>query len=102
MKQKYEYINYTNIRNHKIHKCATCDPGTDPGTGAKCALVRTLSIDVIKHKLCDAIKQLPQSGINVEQQADLENVRNLMFVRSLIEGFNHTAIDCIIQYITGY
>ena len=47
---------------------------------------------------------VPQSKITVEQQADIENLRNLMFVRSeksSIEGFDNTDIDCMIQYITG-
>ena len=49
--------------------------------------------------------QVPQSRITVEQQADIENLRNLMFVRSeqaFIEGFDDTEIDCLIQYITGH
>ena len=43
--------------------------------------------------------------ITVEQQADIENLRNLMFVRSeqsFIEGFDNTDIDCMIQYIIGH
>ena len=60
---------------------------------------------IFKHKLCDTIKHVPQSKITVEQQADIENLRNLMFVRSeqsFIEGFDNTDIDCMIQYITGH
>ena len=37
--------------------------------------------------------------------ADIENLRNLMFVRSeqsFIGGFDDTDIDCMIQYITGH
>ena len=37
--------------------------------------------------------------MTVEQQADLENLRNLMFVRSeqsFVEDFDHTEIDCMI------
>ena len=73
--------------------------------GAKFAFLRTLSVDILKHKLCDAIQQVPLSRITVEQQADIENLRNLMFVRSeqsFIEGFDDTDIDCMIQYITGH
>ena len=73
--------------------------------GAKLAFLRTLSVDIFKHKLCDAIMYVPQSKITVEQQADIENLRNLMFVRSeqsSIEGFDNTDIDCMIQYITGH
>ena len=58
----------------------------------------TIGVDIFKQKLCDAIKQAPQIRITVEQQADIENLRNLMFVRSeqsLIEGFDNTDIDCI-------
>ena len=32
--------------------------------------------------LSGAIKQVPQTRISVEQQADIENLRNLMLVRS--------------------
>ena len=55
--------------------------------------------------LCEAIQQVPLSKITVEQQADIENLRNLMFVRSeqsFIEGFDDAEIDCMIQYITGH
>ena len=41
----------------------------------------------------------------LEQQADIENLRNLMFVssvQSFIEGFDITEIDCMIQYLTGH
>ena len=57
--------------------------------GAKLARLRTLDVDIFKHKLCDAIQQVPQGRITVEQRADIENLRNLMFVRSeqsFIEG----------------
>ena len=50
-------------------------------------------------------KKVPLSKITVEQQADIENLRNLMFVRSeqsFIEGFDDADIDCMIQYITGH
>ena len=60
---------------------------------------------MFKHKLCEAIQQVPISKITVKQQADIENLRNLMFVRSeqsFIEGFDDTDIDCMIQYITGH
>ena len=72
--------------------------------GAKLAFLRTLGVDIFKHKLCDAIKHVSQSKITVEQQADIENLRNLMFVRSatFIEGFDNTDIDCMIQYIRGH
>ena len=52
------------------------------------------------------VKHVPQIRITVEQQADTENLRNLMFVRSeqlsFIEGFDNTEIDCMIQYITEH
>ena len=70
-----------------------------------CAFLRNLGVDIFKHNLCDAIQQVPLSKITVEQQADIENLRNLMFVRSeqsFIEGFDDTHIDCMIQYITGH
>ena len=67
--------------------------------GAKFAFLQTPSVNIFKHKLCDAIQQLPLGRITVEQQADVENLRNLMFVRSeqsFIEGFDATDIDCMI------
>ena len=72
--------------------------------GAKLVFLRTIGVDIFKQKLCDAIKHVPQIRITVEQQADIENLRNLMFVRSeqsFIEGFANTEIDCMIQSITG-
>ena len=98
------YSNNTIVRscfNHAIVNVNSC-------IGAKLVFLRTLGIDIFKHKLCDAIKHVPQSKITVEQQAveaDIENLRNLMFVRSeqsFIEGFDNTGIDCMIQYITGH
>ena len=73
--------------------------------GAKLAFLQTLGVDIFKHKLCDAIQHVPLSRITVEEQADIENLRNLMFVRSeqsFIEGFDDTDIECMIQYITGH
>ena len=73
--------------------------------GAKFAFLRSLSVDIFKHKLWEAIQQVPLSRIIVEQQADIENLRNLMFMRSeqsFIEGFDDTDIECMIQYITGH
>ena len=73
--------------------------------GVKIVFLRTIGVDIFKQKLCDSIKQVPQVRIIVEQQADIENLRNLMFVRSeqsFIEGFDNTIIDCMIQYITGH
>ena len=60
--------------------------------------LRTIGVDNFKQKLCDAIKHVPQIRItvHVEQQADIENLLNLMFVRSeqsFIEGFDNTEID---------
>ena len=52
-----------------------------------------------------AIKHVLQIRITVEQQAGIEKLRNLMFVRSeqlFIEDFDNTEIDCMIQYITGH
>ena len=72
---------------------------------AKLAFLRTFGVDVFNQKLCDAIRQVPQIRITVEQQVDIENLRNLMFVRSeqsFMEGFDHTEIDCIIHYITEH
>ena len=95
------YSNNTIVRscfNHAIVNVNSC-------IGAKLAFLRTLGVGIFKHKLCDAIKHVPQSQITVEQQADIENLRNLMFVRSeqsFIEGFDNTDIDCMIQYITGH
>ena len=89
------YSNNTIVRNcfsHAIVNVNSC-------IGAKLAFLRTLGVDIFKYKLCDAIKHVPQSKITVEQQADIENLRNLMFVRSeqsLIEGFDNTDIDCMI------
>ena len=84
--------------NHAILDANSC-------IGSKLAFLRTICVDIVKQKLCDAIKQVPQIRITVEQQADIENLRNLMFVRSeqsFIEGFDNTEIDCMIQYITGH
>ena len=85
--------------NHAIIDANSC-------FGAKLAFLRTLGIDIFKHQLCDAIKQVPQNRFTVEQKADIENLRNLMFVRSeqsFIEGFDNTEIDCMIQlYITRH
>ena len=84
--------------NHTILDANLC-------IGSKLAFLRTICVDIDKQKLCDAIKQVPQIRITVEQQADIENLRNLMFVRSeqsFIEGFDNTEIDCMIQYITGH
>ena len=76
---------------------------TNSCIGAKLAFLRTLGVDIFKQKLCDAI--VSQIKTTVEQQADIENLRNLMFVRSeqsFIVGFDNTEIDCMIQYITGH
>ena len=84
--------------NHVIVNVNSC-------IGAKLAFLRTLGVDIFKHKLCDAIKHGPQSKITVEQQAEIEKLLNLMFVRSeqsFIGGFDDTDIDCMIQYITGH
>ena len=53
--------------NHAIVDVNSC-------IGAKLAFLRTLGVDNFEHKLCDAIKQVPQSRITVEQQADIENL----------------------------
>ena len=82
--------------NHAILDTNSC-------IGAKLAFLRALGVDIYKQKLCDAI--VPQIKTTVEQQADIENLRNLMFVRSeqsFIEGFDNTEIVCMIQYITGH
>ena len=85
--------------NHAILDANSC-------IGAKLAFSLTLGVDIFKHKLCDAIKQVPQNIITVEQEADnYRELRNVMFVRSeqsFIEGFDNTEIDCMIQYITGH
>ena len=50
-----------------------------------------LGVDIFKHKLYDANNHVPQSRITVEQQADIKNLHNLMFVRteqSFTEGFD--------------
>ena len=65
------------------------------------AIVVVNSCTTIGAKQCDPIKQAPQSTskITVEQQADIENLRHLMFVRSeqsFIQGFDDTDIDCMI------
>ena len=43
--------------------------------------LQTTGVNIFKQKLSDAIKQVPQIRITVEQQADIENLHNLMFVR---------------------
>ena len=86
--------------NHAIVNVNSCRP-----IGAKLAFLRTPGVDIFKHKLCNAIKHVPQSKLIVEQQADIENLCNLMFMRSeqsFIEGFDNTDIDCMIHYITGH
>ena len=72
---------------------------------AKLVFLRTTGVDIFKQTLCDAIEQVPQIRITVEQQADIEKLGNLVFVRSeqsFIEGFDHTEIDCMIQYTTEH
>ena len=79
--------------NHAILGANSC-------IGAKLAFLRTLGVDIFKQKLCDAIKQVPQIKTTAEQQANIENLRNLMFVRSeksFIEGFDNTENICMIQ-----
>ena len=86
------------IEKHAIVNVNSC-------IGAKLAFLRTLGVDIFKHKLCDAIKHVPQSKITVEQQADIGNLGILMFARSeqsFIEGIDITDIDCMIQYIIGH
>ena len=42
-------------------------------------------------------REVSQIRITVEQQADIENLRNLMFARSeqsFFEGFDNIEIDC--------
>ena len=83
--------------NHAIVDVNSC-------IGAKFAFVRSFGVDIFKHTLCEAIQQVPLIKITVEQQADIKNLRNLMFVRSeqsFIKGFDDADIDCMIQYITG-
>ena len=56
------YSNNTIVRscfNHAIVNVNLC-------IGAKFAFLRTLGVDIFKHKLCDAIKHVPQSKITVE------------------------------------
>ena len=95
------YSNNTIVRScfhHAIVNVNSC-------IGAKLAFLRSLGVDIFKHTLCEAIQQVPLSRITVEQQADIENLRTLMSVRSeqsFIEGFDNTDIDCMIQYITGH
>ena len=48
--------------NHAIVDVNSC-------IGAKLAFLRILGVDIFKHKLCDAIKQVSQSRITVEQHA---------------------------------
>ena len=84
--------------NHAIVDVNSC-------IDAKFAFLQSLGVDIFKYTLCEAIQQVPLSKITVEQQADFENLRNLMFVRSeqsFIEGFDDVDIDCKIQYITGH
>ena len=62
-------------------------------------------IKCTKYILYIYIKHVPQIRITVELPADIENSRNLMFVRSeqsFIEGFDHTEVDGMMQYITGH
>ena len=77
----------------------------NPCIGAKLAFLRTIGVDFLKQKLRDVIKHVPQIKITVEQQADIENLPNIMFLRSeqsFIEGFDNIVIDCMIQYIAGH
>ena len=71
--------------NHAIVNVNSC-------IGAKLVFLQTLGVDIFKHKSCDAIKQVPQSRITVEQQADIENLRNLMFMGSE----NFVCLHCIL------
>ena len=84
--------------NHAILDANSC-------IGAKLAFLWTIGVDIVKQMLCDAIRQFPQIKITVEQQADIEKLRDLTFVRSeqsFIEGFDNSEIDCMIQYIIGH
>ena len=84
-----------NCFNHAILHANSC-------IGAKLAFLRTTGVDIFKQKLCDAIKQVPQIRITVEQQADIENLPltgKIMFMRSehsFIEGFYNTETHCMI------
>ena len=63
--------------------------------GTKLAFLLITGVDIFKEKLCDAIKNVPHIKITVEQQADIENLCNLMFVRSeqsFTESFDNTEI----------
>ena len=79
--------------NHAILDANSC-------IGAKLVFLRTIGVDIFKQKLRDDIKHVPQIRITVEQQADKENLRNLMFSRSeqsFIKDFDNTEIDCMIR-----
>ena len=60
------YSNNTIVRSSFNHAIVT----VDSCIGAKLAFLQALGVDIFKHKLCDAIKHVPQSKITVEQQAD--------------------------------
>ena len=95
------YSNNTIVRSCIGHAIVDVNSCID----AKFVFLETLGVDIFKHKFCAAIHQVPLSRITVEQEADIENLRNLMFVRSeqpFIESFDGTDIDCMIQYITGH
>ena len=97
-KTKLVCVNYINHAVLYVNFCS----------GAKLSISHITGVDIIKYKLSNAIKHiLAQIRITVEQQADIENLRNLMFVRSkqsFIEGFDHTEIDCMTHYMytTGH
>ena len=87
--------------NHAILDASSC-------IGADLAFLRTTGVDIFKQELCDAIKQVLQIRITVEEQADIENLLltgKIMFViseHSFIESFDNTEIHCLIQYITRH
>ena len=65
--------------NHAILDVNSC-------TGAKLVFFTATGVDIFKQRLCDAIKHVQQIRITVSQQADIENLRNLIFceIRAII------------------
>ena len=67
--------------------------------GAKPAFYRLFVSIFLSRRYVMLLKASSTKSMTVEQQADLENLRNLMFVRSeqsFVEDFDHTEIDCMI------
>ena len=72
--------------NHAIVDVNSC-------IGAKFAFLRSLGVDIFKHKLCETIQQVPLSKITVEQQAEIENLKNVDGAMHFIYSHKYNTIS---------